>query len=103
MRKGQLYVNGIAQRQGFAQGNTDGAMDSIDPLFDWQKKVGLTSSRFGAAPAEPTHDNWGPIRRASESLLHDGRQSIQLEGQSVLEFRSQGEYSREAHVRLLLV
>lgn len=61
MRKGVLHVNGIAQRQGFAQGNTDGAMDSIDPLFDWQKQVGLKSSRFGAAPAQPTHDNWGPI------------------------------------------
>ena len=61
MRKGVLHVNGIAQRQGFAPGNTDGAMDSIDPLFDWQKQVGLKSSRFGAAPPQPTHDNWGPI------------------------------------------
>jgi len=23
--------------------------------------VGLTSSRFGGAPAQPTHDNWGPF------------------------------------------
>jgi signal peptidase I len=61
MRKGVLYVNGIAQRQGYAQGNTEGAIDSADPLFDWQKSIGLKSSRFGAAPAQPTHDNWGPF------------------------------------------
>ena len=60
MRQGMLYVNGIAQRQGFAQQNT-GAMDSVDPLFDWQKPLGLKTSRFGAAPAQPSHDNWGPI------------------------------------------
>ena len=61
MRKGVLYVNGIPQRQGYAQANPDGAMDSIDQLFDWQKAVGLKTSRFGSAPAQPTHDNWGPI------------------------------------------
>ena len=63
MRGGQLFVNGIAQRQGFptpAPG-TDGAVDSVDPLFDWQKPLGLKSSRFGAAPQQPSHDNWGPF------------------------------------------
>lgn len=63
MRKGVLYVNGIAQRQGFgtnAPVNPDIA-NSVDPLFDWQKKVGLKSSRFGAAPVQPNHDNWGPF------------------------------------------
>ena len=62
MRKGVLYVNGIAQRQGFGTAPVSPEMgNSIDPLFDWQKKVGLTSSRFGSAPAQPTHDDWGPI------------------------------------------
>jgi signal peptidase I len=63
MRKGILYVNGIAQRQGFGSNATvDAAMaNSVDPLFEWQKKVGLKSSRFGAAPAQPTHDEWGPL------------------------------------------
>ena len=63
MRDGLLYVNGIAQRQGFGADTTPepGLANSVDPLFDWQKKVGLTSSRFGAAPAQPTHDNWGPL------------------------------------------
>jgi signal peptidase I len=63
MRDGLLYVNGIAQRQGFGADTTPepGLANSVDPLFDWQKKVGLRSSRFGAAPGQPTHDNWGPL------------------------------------------
>jgi signal peptidase I len=63
MRNAVLYLNGIAQRQGFgASATVDAAMaNSVDPLFDWQKKVQLKTSRFGAAAAQPTHDNWGPI------------------------------------------
>jgi signal peptidase I len=61
MRKGILYLNGSPQRQGYPQTTPDPSMDSVDPLFDWQKPVGLKSSRFGAAPAQPSHDNWGPI------------------------------------------
>jgi signal peptidase I len=63
MRNGLLHLNGIAQRQGFGASTPvqPDIANSIDPLFDWQKKVGLRSSRFGAAPAQPTHDNWGPI------------------------------------------
>jgi len=63
MRNGILYVNGIAQRQGFGTAtpvNPEMA-NAVDPLFDWQKKVGLKTSRFGPAPAQPTHDNWGAI------------------------------------------
>jgi len=63
MRNAVLYVNGVAQRQGFgATAAADpGMANEVNPLFDWQKKVGLRSSRFGAAPAQPTHDNWGPV------------------------------------------
>ncbi|MDB4870560.1 MAG: signal peptidase [Gemmatimonadales bacterium] len=63
MRSGVLYVNGIAQRQGYGMTTqVDPAMaNSVDPLFSWQTKVGLKSSRFGAAPAQPSHDNWGPL------------------------------------------
>jgi signal peptidase I len=63
MRNGVLYVNGIAQRQGYGvTAQVDPAMGaSVDPLFDWQKTGGLKSSRFGAAPAQPSHDNWGPL------------------------------------------
>ena len=63
MRKGVLYVNGIEQRQGYgARGPVNPEIaNSVDPLFDWQKKVQLKSSRFGAAPPQPNHDNWGPL------------------------------------------
>jgi len=61
MRGALLHVNGIPRRQGFAAAADENSFDSIDPLFDWQKRVGLAASRFGAAPAQPTHDNWGPI------------------------------------------
>jgi signal peptidase I len=62
MRDGLVYLNGIAQRQGFAAANNEkGDPNSVDPLFAWQKRYALTSSRFGPAPAQPTHDNWGPL------------------------------------------
>ena len=63
MRNAVLYVNGIAQRQGFGTTPTTNPelANSVDPLFNWQKKVGLKASRFGPAPAQPTHDNWGPF------------------------------------------
>ncbi|MGH7651726.1 MAG: signal peptidase I [Gemmatimonadaceae bacterium] len=63
MRSGLLYLNGIAQRQGYGiNPQVDPAIaNSADPLFDWQKKVGLKSSRFGSAPTQPTHDDWGPF------------------------------------------
>lgn len=63
MRKGLLYLNGIAQRQGYGIAATpDSVMgNSVSWHFDWERKFALTSSRFGAAPAQPTLDNWGPI------------------------------------------
>jgi signal peptidase I len=33
----------------------------VSPLFTWQEKFALKTSRFGGAPAQPTHDNWGPL------------------------------------------
>jgi signal peptidase I len=63
MRTGLLYVNGIAQRQGFGVTNpamTAGA-DTPDPAFEWEHKFELRQSRFGSAPAQPSHDNWGPL------------------------------------------
>jgi signal peptidase I len=74
MRNGVLYVNGIAQRQGFGvTAQIDPEIGgSVDSLFDWQKKVGLKSSRFGAAPAQPTHDNWGPFVVPPEKLFMMG-------------------------------
>jgi signal peptidase I len=62
MRDGLVYVNGIAQRQGYgAAANPKGDPNETSPLFDWQHKIELRNTRFGSAPAQPTHDNWGPL------------------------------------------
>jgi signal peptidase I len=62
MRDGMLYVDGIAQRQGFGMGEKPfGYVDTPDSSFDWQIPYGLKESRFGPAPAHPSHDNWGPF------------------------------------------
>jgi len=65
MRQGLLHVNGVPQRQGYGAEARPGPGTSqpsdVDPLFDWQHKYELKQSRFGAAPAQPTHDNWGPL------------------------------------------
>jgi signal peptidase I len=62
MRDGLVHVNGIAQRQGFAaESNEKGNPNDVDPLFEWQKRYALATSRFGPAPSQPTHDNWGPL------------------------------------------
>lgn len=61
-RDGVVYVNGVAQRQGYTSPEqTKGDPHYVSELFDWQKKVGLTASRFGAAPAQPELDTWGPL------------------------------------------
>ena len=62
MRDGVLFLNGIPQRQNFPEGtNPKGDPNSVDPLFAWQHKAELKATRFGAPPAQPTHDNWGPL------------------------------------------
>jgi signal peptidase I len=65
MRAGVLYVNGVQQRQGYgAQSrptSTSSQPTDTHPLFDWQHKFELKKSRFGAAPAQPMLDNWGPL------------------------------------------
>jgi signal peptidase I len=66
MRKGLLVVNGIAQRQGFGITNPATPADSAgaglpNPAFDWEHQFELRGSRFGPAPAQPSHDDWGPL------------------------------------------
>lgn len=61
MRKGVLYLNGAVSKLNFPPSSEDQVFDTEDPLFEWQKRFQLASSRFGAAPAKPSHDNWGPI------------------------------------------
>jgi signal peptidase I len=61
-RDGIVYINGLAQRQGYTSPDQEkGDPHAESELFDWQKKVGLTNSRFGAAPAQPQLDFWGPF------------------------------------------
>ena len=60
MRNAVLYINGVAQQEPYIL-NDPRAQDGIDPLFVWQTKYALQTSRFGGAPAQPTHDNWGPL------------------------------------------
>ena len=61
-RDGVVYVDGVPQRLGFQTADRSGASgDEWHPLFDWQKRIALDSSRFGAAPARPTLDDWGPL------------------------------------------
>ena len=62
MREGTLHVNGVPHPQeGAAVANPVGDPNEVSPLFDWQKPLGLRASRFGPAPAQPTHDHWGPF------------------------------------------
>ncbi len=65
MRNAVLYVNGAPERRPAgavnAQLQTAPIPDYPDPLFAWQRRAEITASRFGAPPAQPTHDNWGPI------------------------------------------
>jgi signal peptidase I len=76
MRGGMLHVNGVEQPQlPTAARNPVGDGSAVDPLFDWQKPFGLRASRFGAAPVQPTHDDWGPLVVPAERyfMLGDNR------------------------------
>ena len=65
MRGGMLFLNGVAQPQPPERQSRPGANTSqpeeTHPLFAWQHAIELKESRFGPAPAVPTHDNWGPL------------------------------------------
>ena len=62
MREGLLHVNGLPQRQGYAAAaNPKGDSNATSPLMDWQHRIELTGTRFGAPPRTPTLDNWGPL------------------------------------------
>lgn len=72
MRHGLLYVNGIAQRQGFGAVADPLAQDDSSPYYGWQHRFEVRNSRFGPPPATPTHDNWGPLLVAPKHLLTMG-------------------------------
>jgi len=61
-RDGLVYINGAAQRQGYASAeNPKGDGTIHDPGMDWQHRIELTGTRFGAPPREPKVDTWGPL------------------------------------------
>ncbi|MGH7358718.1 MAG: signal peptidase I, partial [Candidatus Rokuibacteriota bacterium] len=61
MRGGRLFVNGDGQTEPYAARPLPGYVDETHPDFDWLARLALPQSRFGPPPAQPTHDNWGPI------------------------------------------
>ncbi|MGQ0539866.1 MAG: signal peptidase I [Gemmatimonadaceae bacterium] len=61
MRDAKLYLNGVPQREPYAEDSEVGDPNEINPLYEWQRRYALAESRFGGAPEQPTHDNWGPI------------------------------------------
>jgi len=63
MRNGLFHVNGVPDPQaGEELQNPVGDPDETSVLFEWQRQYHVTGSRFGDPPAQPTHDNWGPLR-----------------------------------------
>ena len=72
MRKGMLYVNGIAQRQGFGAITDPLAENETSPYFGWQHAFEVKGSRFGAPPQTPSHDDWGPLLVPPQHLMGMG-------------------------------
>lgn len=61
-REGVVHIDGEPQRQGYAAASAEGAPPGeYHPLFEWQRRHALDSSRFGPAPERPTLDDWGPL------------------------------------------
>lgn len=66
MRNAQLYVNGVVSNRPPSAINPalqkPASPDYPDPAsFGWQHRYEVTGTRFGNPPAQPMHDNWGPI------------------------------------------
>jgi signal peptidase I len=58
MRRGQLYVNGMRQDEGYVQHTQPGG-DYYDPQFEWQRN--FLAPEVDAGTYRPTRDDWGPI------------------------------------------
>ena len=61
MRDAKLFINGVPQADPYGAQSTPGDPDEVSPLYDWQHRIALQNTRFGTAPRQPTHDNWGPL------------------------------------------
>jgi signal peptidase I len=62
MRNGVFHANGVSYPQGPAFAENATRPDAPDSLFTWERSYQLVGTRFGAPPAQPSHDNWGPLR-----------------------------------------
>lgn len=69
MRKGLVYINGIAQHQGFGAITDPLADNDSSPYFGWQHGFEVRGSRFGEPPPTPSHDDWGPLLVPPRHLL----------------------------------
>ncbi len=68
MRRGVLFLNGsnaIFQRVRTGHRYSDIAT----PVLDWMRLRSLSATRFGAAPAALTFDNWGPLVVPKDSIF----------------------------------
>lgn len=72
MRKGMLYIDGIAQRQGFGAITDPLAENDSSPYFGWQHGFEVNGSRFGEPPTTPSHDDWGPLLVPAKHLMGMG-------------------------------
>lgn len=76
MRNAVLYVNGAREERPAgavdAQLQTAPIPDYPDPSFAWMRRYELPASRFGPAPAQPSHDNWGPLVVPRDDLFMMG-------------------------------
>jgi signal peptidase I len=61
MRDGVLQVNGVAYPSPESADAQAAGIDYADAAFAWQAKYAVHGSRFGAPPATPSLDTWGPI------------------------------------------
>lgn len=62
MRHGELLVNGVVSpRYNDVFVLPDSIGDQPQPLFQWQRSLAVSGSRFGAPVASPSTHEWGPI------------------------------------------
>ncbi len=62
MRHGTLVVNGTVVPPHNSEFRLpDSVAGTPSPLFDWQHRVEISDSRFGAPIARPSLHDWGPL------------------------------------------
>ncbi len=61
MRAGQVYVNGVALDEPYAQ-RIDPLHDNFETKFDWQRGFLVANSAEQRRGYHPTRDTWGPLR-----------------------------------------